>query len=617
MNRLSEFARLGTRAFKLAIVALGAVTLIIAVGYLANEYSYLGSATISFADIVTIVAILGITLSGIALIASMPITIKMRFQRLRAIPLQRQVYGFSTMLAVGLGATLGSPLFILIPLNVVQFEFVSLASLVLATILSILMARVYANMYAESERLGLDSVGGPSFTKAAAGTHSVRYFISRLSMWIANTALAAYSKIVFVVFDFELMPQVLANFGITGLASDAIVWFITGIFIAWTIMNVLFEQRMLKIIGYLQIALTAVMVVILAYQALALGTHGSWNLTGILNFTGGGNWVAALVINTGYLYLLFFGFQEIQAMEHEALETSSIPIVSWIKRSFRLPKSRYLGLAMILSVVIAAAINILYGLAVFSLHPDYNTLVASQIPALYISNVFLGPRQELLTALAFLIATITTFVPSFLAASRHLAALGEDGFLPQSLSRLSYGFTLVAILILALGDENFLISITDFLVLISLGLISLSQIWLQNRAIFSLKRTDFMPLAVGLSCFFAGVAQYFISSSVAIFGSVAIAVAYLIYDIYELGSLGSQLFLGVFDGVVFLLLALYPHSFANEAFFLFDWLRIPAGDTLLLSAFLIVSLALLFANLLIETVLKRVKLRSVNLNFGK
>jgi amino acid transporter len=479
------------------------------------------------------------------------------------------------------------------------------------------MARVYANMYKESERLGLDSVGGPSFTKAAAGTHSVRYFISRLSMWIANTALAAYSKIVFVVFDFELMPQVLANFGITGLASDAIVWMITGIFIAWTIMNVLFEQRMLKIIGYLQIALTAVMVVILAYQALALGAHGSWNFTGILNFTGRGNWVAALVINTGYLYLLFFGFQEIQAMEHEALETSSIPIVSWIKRSFRLPKSRYLGLAMIMSVVIAATINILYGLAVFSLHPDYNTLVASQIPALYISNVFLGPTQELLTALAFLIATITTFVPSFLAASRHLAALGEDGFLPQSLSRLSYGFTLAAILILALGDENFLISITDFLVLISLGLISLSQIWLQNRAMFSLKRTDFMPLAVGLSCFFAGVAQYFISSSVAIFGSVAIAVAYLIYDIYELGSLGSQLFLGVFDGVVFLLLALYPHSFANEAFFLFDWLRIPAGDTLLLSAFLIVSLVLLFANLLIETVLKRVKLRSVSLNFGK
>lgn len=266
---------------------------------------------------------------------------------------------------------------------------------------------------------------------------------------------------------------------------------------------------------------------------------------------------------------------------------------------------------MVLSVSIAAAINILYGLAVFSLHPQYQVLLTSQIPALYLANTFLGPEQELLTATAFLIATITTFVPAFLAASRHLGALGEDGFLPQSLSRLSYGFTLVAILILALGDQNFLISITDFLVLISLGLISLSQIWLENRGVFSMKRNDALPLVVGLSCFVAGVTQYFISSSVAIFGSVAIAVAYLIYDVYELGSLGSQLFLGIFDGVVYSLLALYPHTFSSQAFFLFEWLHIPAGDTNILSTFLLVSLVLLFVNLTIDISLRRAKSRSL------
>ena len=73
------------------------------------------------------------------------------------------------MLAVGLGATFGSPLFILIPLNIVQYEFVSLGSLVIATVLSILMAKVYADMYTLSAHLGLDAVGGPSFTKAATG----------------------------------------------------------------------------------------------------------------------------------------------------------------------------------------------------------------------------------------------------------------------------------------------------------------------------------------------------------------------------------------------------------------------------------------------------------------
>ena len=611
MTSSNDLVRSSARAFKLAAAVVGAVTVLVSIGYMTNEYAYLGSAgKPSFSDMITIVAILGITLSGIALLASIPNSLRVRFQRPRKITREKPTYGFTTMLAVGLGATLGSPLFILIPLNVVQFEFVSLGSLLLATVLSILMARVYSNMYTDSERLGLDAMGGPSFTKAATGTHSVRYFISRLSMWIANTALAAYSKIVFVVFDFELMPAILSNFGINGLLSELIIWLIAGVFIGWTILNVLFEQRMLRLIGYLQIALTSIMVVILAYQSLALGAKGSWNLSGIFHFTGGGNWVEALVINTGYLYLLFFGFQEIQALEHDAIEYSSIPIVSWIKRGYKISKSRYLGIAMVLSVSIAAAINILYGLAVFSLHPQYQVLLTSQIPALYLANTFLGPGQELLTAIAFLIATITTFVPSFLAASRQLGALGDDGFLPQSLSRLSYVFTLVAILILALGDQNFLISITDFLVLISLGLISLSQIWLENRGVFSMKRNDALPLVVGISCFVAGVTQYFISSSVAIFGSVAIAVAYLIYDVYELGSLGSQLFLGIFDGVVYSLLALYPHTFSSQAFFLFEWLHIPAGDTNILSTFLLVSLVLLFVNLTIDIYLRRAKSRS-------
>ena len=394
------------------------------------------------------------------------------------------------MLAIGLGATLGSPLFILIPLNIIQFELVSVGSLVLATILSVLMAKVYADMYTEAARMGLGAVGGPSFTKAATGGRSVRYFISRLSMWIANTALAAYSKIVFVVFDFELMPQVLANFGITGISSTIIVYLITGVFLAWTVLNALFEVRFLKLIGYLQIALTSAMVVILVYQSILLGNRGSWNLSGIFHTgSAGGNWPLALVVNTGYLYLLFFGFQEIQALERDALDYSSVPIISWIKKGFTISKFKYLGLAMVGSVVIASIINILYGLAVFSLHPSFAALNQSSIPALYISNLAIGPGQELLTAIVFLIATITTFVPAFLRASRHLEALAIDGFIPRSISRLSYVFTLGAILILALGNQNFLIDITDFLVLISLGIISLSAIWLRGHRLF-----DFEPV---------------------------------------------------------------------------------------------------------------------------
>ncbi len=98
------------------------------------------------------------------------------------------------MLSVGIGATLGSPLFILIPENILQYEVVSVVSLILATVLSVAMAKVYSDMYRVSQDLGLEGVGGPSFTKVAVGTRSVRYFVSRMSMWVSNTGRAAYRK---------------------------------------------------------------------------------------------------------------------------------------------------------------------------------------------------------------------------------------------------------------------------------------------------------------------------------------------------------------------------------------------------------------------------------------
>jgi len=590
--------------------------LVIAIGFLTNEYVFLGSeANPGFLDIAVVIGILCAILSGIALLTALPSSIRVRFQRIRRPVQSSPAYGFGSMVAVGLGATLGSPLFILIPLNIVQYEFVSLGSLLLATVLSVLMAKVYADMYTESIANGLDAVGGPSFTKAATGTRSVRYFVSRLSMWIANTALAAYSKIVFVVFDFELMPGILNAFGIYGLLNEFIVWLIAGVFIAWTILNALFERRFLKSIGFLQIILTSVMMVILVYQIGFFGHEGSWNLTGIGHFTGGGNWVAALVINTGYLYLLFFGFQEIQALERDAKETSSIPVISWIKKGYRMDKSQYLGLAMIASVVIAATVNIMYGLSVFSLHPDLTQLTNAQIPALFISGNF-SPIQELLTAIAFLIATITTFVPAFLAASRHLSALSEDGFMPQSVAGLSWVFTIVTIFILAVGNENFLINITDFLVLISLGIISFSAIWLRRRGFSTVGSSEILPLVVGVSCFVAGAAIYFVSESVAIFGAVSIAIAYLIYDIYELGSLGSQLFLGVFDAIAYVLLVTYPHPFQTQSYFLFQWLNVSASDTSMLSIFLILSSLFLFANLTIELYVRSLARKPVTLRVG-
>jgi amino acid transporter len=592
---------LGALAVKIVALVAGLGVTTYATGYLYDELSYIAQQrSTSLGEVIVAVAAVSLALTGVALVASLPESLRIRFRRPRKVQRANPVYGFGTVLAVGVGATLGSPLFILIPQNVVQYEFVSLGSLVIAMVLSVLMAKVYSDMYSESRKRGSEAVGGPSFTRVAVGVRSARYFISRVSMWVANTALAAYSKIVFLIFDFDYLPSILKGFGVTGTVQVMILYAIAISLISWTVIDSLYEERFLSLTGAIQVVLTGVLVVILVYHSALLGAAGSWSFAGLLRYTGGGYWPVTLVINTGYLYLLFFGFQEIQALERDARETSEVPVVSWIKKGYKLGKSKYLGVAMILTVLITAGVNIFYGLAVYAAHPDPVAVMQAQIPALYLASTYLGRFQELLVAVAFLIASVTTFVPAFLAATRHLRSLGEDGYMPRSLASLSWLFTLVSIFLLAVGPQNFLVEITDFMVLMSLGIITLSGVWLRRSRGTVYGRADILPTVVSASCFVAGGAIYLISSSVVVFGTLAILFAYLAFDILELGPLGVQLFLSVLSLACLPLLEFFPHSVHAKGTFLSLLPITPAGANDLLLGMLAVAPLILLLNFLVD-----------------
>ena len=611
MHVLNPRVRIVALALKVVGLAVGVLVLSLALGYVFDELTFLtGSGNTNMGDVVVVLAAISLAFSGTALVAQLPESFWARFrQRPGFVGRRRPVYGLGTMLAVGIGATLGSPLFILIPENIIQYEVVSVASLILATVLSVAMAKVYSDMYRASKEMGLEGVGGPSFTKVAVGTRSVRYFISRLSMWVSNTALAAYTKIVFLIFvlDPNYLPAILNAYGVNPVLSEVTIYVVAGAFVAWTILNILFEQRYLRLLGMVQIAMTAALLLILVYHSFVLGGTGSWNLAGIFNTSLGSGWVSALVINTGYLYLLFFGFQEIQSLERDAVEKSSVPVLSWVRRGFTLSRTTYFGVAMVLSVVIASVVNILYGLAVYASHTP---LQGSAIPALYLAGHLLGPGQELLVAVAFLLATVTTFVPAFLAASRHLSALGEDGYMPRSLANLSWVFTLVAILLLAIGNQDFLVNITDFMVLISLGIISLSALWLRERSGGISRGGKGLPLVVGLGCFVFGGAVYFVNPSVVVFGSLAVIFAYLIFDVIELGTLGAQLFLSAFGFVSLLMLTIFRHTVYTGGILRYITQPVGTDPNALLFWGLLVSSALLAANVLLDVgVLQRTSLK--------
>lgn len=553
MPALSDRTRAAALALKTIGLIVGVASVAFALGYSYDELTHLvGGARYGAGDVVAMLAAAALVFAGVALIAQLPESLKTRFTRVPEVGKNRPVYGFGTLVAVGVGATLGSPLFILIPLNVEQYEAVSFLSLVLAAAFSVAMAKLYSDMGRESKLLGASLVGSPSFVRAVSGPRSVRYFVSRVSMWVANTALAAYTKIVFLIFDFVFMPKVLEAYGFSPEATTAVVWAIAAIFVGWTALNIFFEQRYLRALGVVQVVLTAALILILVYHSAALGDSGGWDFRGILAITPGVSWLPALIVNTGYLYLLFFGFQEIQVLERDSVERSKVPVVSWVRKGYTLSKTAYFEAAMILSVLVASAVNILYGLAVYSAGHSVPSLQANCststcIPALYLAENVLGGGQQVLIAGAFLIATVTTFVPAFLAAARHLGALGEDGYMPGSLASLSWLFTLVAVLLLAVGDQNFLVEITDVMVLVSLGIIALAGIGGRELG----KRLGggrTLPLAIGLASFLFGAAVYFTpgGSTVVVFGSMALIFAYLAFDIIELGALGSQLFLAVF-----------------------------------------------------------------------
>ena len=83
----------------------------------------------------------------------------------------------------------------------------------------------------------------------------------------------------------------------------------------------------------------------------------------------------------------------------------------------------------------------------------------------------------------------------------------------------------------------------------------------------------------------------------------------MMYVVYELGFLGSQVFLGILDAMVALLLVIYPHTFSSEAFFLISWVHLSTADTALLAAFLGLCSVFLFANVLVDYLFRPKRVR--------
>lgn len=376
-------------------------------------------------------------------------------------------------------------------------------------------------------------------------------------MWIANTALAAFSAIFLFTFTFSTMPAILNSLGLPDVWTYATVSLLMGFFGIWFVINAFYERKYLKTIGYAQIIMIAAIVILIIYQGVSLGIVGQWNFTGFFS-PGSENIPLDILENTGFLFILFFGFQEIQAMVRESMDYSSIPVVSKLLGLKPMPKGKYLAISMQATVLISLAIMIFNALTIYSVHPNLNALNSSTIPALYVVSTFLGPRFQIVTITAFLLSTITTFVPAFIAASRHLRSLAEEGFFPRAVKNSSWVFTVVLIMFFSLTQPSFLVNITDFMVLIALGMIALSPIWLRKITGRISKRTAATSLVVASICFLVDLLLFPQNPNVVLLGVVAIVLSFMMYDIISTGTIGLQIFVIFFDLAGFLMVSAFP-----------------------------------------------------------
>lgn len=454
-------------------------------------------------------------------------------------------YGFTSALSIGLGATLGSPLFVLIPISILQNGIVGLVALLFGSLISFASARLYGRMYQQWSLKGREADGGPAFTRNACGRVSLRYFIARFGMWIGNTSLAAYSLIIFVNYSRSGFARTLQP--VTG--NSPLLTIIPAILLvvlaAWWTINAFFERRFGRAIGHTQIVTTLALVVILVVESALLFQIGNRPVMSILSYVGSPASLAlATVTNTAFLFIHFFGFQEIQALSPDFTSTSRIPGLSVFNRFRNVDRVTFSNYAMTVTVAVASFINVFYALAVYSATPSLASLQASSVPAVFIARTMLGAWQGLFMGIAFCLASLTTFVPAFLASSRHLKSLSNDGFFPQGIGRVAWLFSLVSIVVLSLFNGAFLASITDFGVLVSLAFILLSAVW-SSKQFDSSRLQSLLPLATGVACLLTAGALYLVDPSVVIFGVIFVMIGYLLFDIFELGSYGSQLFLVV------------------------------------------------------------------------
>ncbi len=417
-------------------------------------------------------------------------------------------YNLLQLSLFGIGATVGPSVFVVLPEAVHSYGTSALIGVSLASLSALLLAFIYARMDYLTYKLGTPSVGGPAFVKQAYGHSHPAYLASRFSMWVANTSIAAFNMIVLMdVVTLYVVPDLLNLINSSHLA-EAINFPLRALIFILSILSLRYAESEESLVR-LQSMLGPVFVLLFMVHVAAVASlPGPVRALPIE--------VPPSLMAMAYVYMVVFGFQEIQSLAEGVPGTPE-------ERESLLKK------ALAISVLLPAALFLAY---------SYSLLKLPEIPRESIPAVsVLSGYGRALTEGALLLGIATTFIPALVTASNHLREMLVDVFeVRAEVAESPLGKYLVAFFVLLLlsADATYLIELTDFGVLISMAIIAISELRLSKLA--KERSNPLLPVASAAFTVIAAVVLAYKSPDVAYGGVLFILVATIALGVaaYEL-----------------------------------------------------------------------------------
>lgn len=403
-------------------------------------------------------------------------TVEKYFEKRR----EEKKYGFWTLLAISLGATIGPSAFVLSPYSVERFGPLALLGMLIASLSAVALAYGYSKMFFYSMKIrGGKYVGGPSFVRNAFGSKHYLYIISRFTMWVGNVALASFNLLITI----DLVVGYALPFVGLELQETLAVAARILLFVALSILVLALYKHWETMVDLQKIITSAFLALFLAHSAFLYqkAWQGGSALAGLQAFpvqpVGGG--LAGLVWTTlssaAYVYLMVFGFQEVQSLAKNVD----------VRDPLRYEEDIYgiLKRAMVLGALISGAIFLAYMYVYVVLEQEGFGLPGTPIPPLDILKD--SPLAYAITLTALSLGIFTTYIPAFVAALKHLRELLSDVFLVD-MKRIGLGIDPYIVVffmgLLLLSNAEYIIRLTDFAVLVSLALVAYSENRLMKKA---------------------------------------------------------------------------------------------------------------------------------------